>query len=499
MHELIRTLIELTLMSSAATALALLIRKPAQRAFGARVAYVVWLCVPIAIIATLLPGGVMNTPLLHVPVSVDALLPRDIATLATPTDATHSTVGQGSAIDWSVWASAAWATGALAFLAYLVGVQRAYLRSLGSLFEHGGTLRAEQSAGCPAVVGVLRPRLILPADFESRYTQQEQSLVLAHERVHLHRADAMWNALAALVRCVFWFNPLMHYAASRFRIDQELSCDAAVMQRHPGARRVYADAMLKTQLADGALPAGCHWRSAHPLKERLMMLKHPAPSLARRAAGCVFVAALSMGVGYAAWAAEPAMPKPPDPPAALPAEPQPPAPPNPLTDVPAPQVPPAPPALPADPAPPAPPIDAAPPVEAIDAVPAVPAVEAPPDPPPVPAAAARAGAGREPTALEWRSFADASGGTVTLSASTVSQINGQEVELSNVMLAIGEPPNQTMISADRGRRTSGGDWLFEGNVLAQTDKQSVRADKLKLTRDGGVVTVSTGAQLIMTH
>jgi hypothetical protein len=338
---------------------------------------------------------------------------------------------------------------------------------------------------------VFRPRVILPADFESRYTQAEQSLVLAHERVHLCRADAMWNALAALIRCVFWFNPLMHYAASRFRVDQELSCDAAVMQRHPDARRVYADAMLKTQLADGSLPAGCHWRSAHPLKERLMMLKQPAPRRARRMAGGVFVATLLTGIGYTAWAAEPAMPAP-SPPQALPAEPQPPAPPV-LADAPAPPAPELPltapaalPALPAEAAPPAPPAlpsEAAPPAPPAAASPAVPAEAAQP---------------AAPATLEWSSIAAPSGGKVTVTADAVSQVSDQEVELRNVTLAFGEPPHQTMISADRGRRTSEGDWLFEGHVLAQSEKVTGRFDQVKFTRDGALMSVGSGPAGIAT-
>lgn len=494
MHELLRTLIELTLASSAATAIALLIRKPVQRMFGAQVAYVVWLCVPIALVAALLPAGVINAPVLHVPVSVDALLQFDSPTTASLISASSAEVATHLSFDWTVWTAAAWVVGALIFLAYLVGLQHAYLRTLGALFEHDGTLRAEQPAGCPAVVGVFRPRLILPADFESRYTHAEQSLVLAHERVHLHRADAMWNALVALVRCVFWFNPLVHYAARRFRVDQELSCDATVMQQHPDARRVYADAMLKTQLADGALPAGCHWRSAHPLKERLMMLKHPAPGRARRAIGSAFVVALSMAVGYAAWAAEPAMPAPPPPPQVSPAEPQPPPPASPspadLRVAPVPPAPPGPSTEPVPPAPPAAPIEPTPPVPPVDTPELVPTV-APVSPAEVAAPAVTA-------ALEWSS-AVPSGRAVTVTADAVDQTSDQEVELRHVTLAVGDPPHQTMISADRGRRTSEGGWLFEGNVLVQTEKEAVRADQIKFTRDGALMTSGAGPASVTTR
>jgi TonB family protein len=156
------------------------------------------------------------------------------------------------------------------------------------------------------VAGLLRPRILLPEDFERRYTPHEQALVLAHERLHLLRGDVAAQAAASALRCLFWFHPLVHAAASAFRFDQELACDADVLARFPGSRRAYGDAMLKTQLAGAGLPIGCHWQSNHPLKERLSMLKQPKPGALRRNAGRGLVAlVLALGT-YAAWATQPA-------------------------------------------------------------------------------------------------------------------------------------------------------------------------------------------------
>jgi hypothetical protein len=63
--------------------------------------------------------------------------------------------------------------------------------------------------------------------------------------------------------------------------------------------------MLKTQLADSSLPVGCHWHSAHPLKERIEMLKQSPASSLRRNLGRALVALASVLGGCLAWAAEP--------------------------------------------------------------------------------------------------------------------------------------------------------------------------------------------------
>ena len=163
-------------------------------------------------------------------------------------------------------------------------------------------LRAEATAGCPALLGAWRPVVVLPADFELRYSVAERELILAHEGAHRTRGDAQVNALVAALRCVFWFNPLVHFAASRFRFDQELACDAAVITRHSAARRQYANAMLKAQLADFGLPIGCNWRSSHPLKERIALMKRRPPARMRAAIGSAIAAALVLGGSYSAWA-----------------------------------------------------------------------------------------------------------------------------------------------------------------------------------------------------
>ncbi|MBW8312062.1 MAG: TonB family protein, partial [Rhizobium sp.] len=163
----------------------------------------------------------------------------------------------------------------------------------------------------PAVIGLWRPRLVLPADFSRRYSPEEQALVLEHERQHLRRGDLPAQALCSLLRCVFWFNPLLHLAAARFRFDQELACDAAVLARHPDARRRYGEVMLKTQLADFGLPLGCHWQSSHPLKERIAMLKLPLPSAGRARVASALIAASMALATFAAWAVQPVAPTPP--------------------------------------------------------------------------------------------------------------------------------------------------------------------------------------------
>jgi TonB family protein len=277
---------------SAGTLVVLLLRRSLRQWLGARVAYSLWLLVPVAALAMLAPAPSRQ---FLVPVVTPAWtrIPHALANAMSPADGTDA-----SSILLALWALGA-AGAAFVFACRQAGFNRRILRRKGQPFdevvEHG-----------PAVTGILRPRIVLPTDFRQRYDDHEQALVLAHERVHLRRGDVQAHTLATALRCVFWFNPLLHFAATRFRFDQELACDAAVLAQFPSSRRSYGDAMLKTQMAESGFPIGCHWQSIHPLKERIAMLKQPIPTTLRRASGTLLVVTLVLAASLGAWAAQPA-------------------------------------------------------------------------------------------------------------------------------------------------------------------------------------------------
>lgn len=290
--DLFRWLLESTCASSAAIVLVLLLRRPLRAAFGANAAYLLWLLAPMAVLAASIPAPVVHQPFAG----------AGGAALAAGAVGVMPATG-GALVPW--WL-AIWCAGAVTAAMSQLTAQRRFHCGLGALrIDRDGLLRAESSAGLPAVVG-LRGRIVLPADFDLRYSAAERALILAHERIHRARGDVAGNALMAGLRCAYWFNPLFWIAADRFRRDQELACDETVVARHPQSRRAYGEAMVKTQLSAMPAPLACHWFGGHPLKERIAMLKHPSPGARRTAVGLVLAGSVIAGTAYAAWAARPA-------------------------------------------------------------------------------------------------------------------------------------------------------------------------------------------------
>ncbi len=306
-------LVKLNLALAAAIILVALLRRPLRHMFGAPIAYAVWFLVPIAGIASLFPPRVIAPAL--VPIA-----PADLSTAPVAAPVMNQLVHAVPRVAEQLAASSTISAGAIAappltstfqmpdtallfFAAWALGtiLMTFYLAQLQLRFAAAARLK---EAG-PAVLGFFRPRIVTPDSFQKWFTPREQAAILEHERVHLARQDARVNALTALLRCLCWFNPLVHLGARWLRIDQELACDAAVVARAI-PRGDYAKALLKSQMAVTALPVGCNWvGSQHPLIERIALLKRKPPGTARRLTGASLVLLAATSAGLGAWAAQP--------------------------------------------------------------------------------------------------------------------------------------------------------------------------------------------------
>ena len=302
--EFLSTLLAANIAASAAILVVILIRKPLRQMIGARLSYWLWLVPVLAGLATLLPARDAGTvPSPAAPIQPIAEATMEFATAWTAPQAASPTQ---AGFDLALMIAIIWIAGVVAFLGLMLLQQQRTLRTL-KLGPDGA--RTANNFG-PAVVGVLKPFLVVPADFEQRFSSSERALVLAHEDVHLAAWHTRINAVLVVLTSLNWFNPLVHLAAKLARDDQELACDATVLERFPRQRGVYAEALLKTQISATPLPLGCTWpsRSSSFFKERLTMLASKAPSRTRRMAGAGFVALALLSAGFAAWAQKPPVP-----------------------------------------------------------------------------------------------------------------------------------------------------------------------------------------------
>lgn len=89
-----------------------------------------------------------------------------------------------------------------------------------------------------------RSSVIVPADLEDGLNRHQLRLVLAHELTHVRRGDHMVRWLEWMACVVLWWNPLVWFARRNLRANEELCCDASVLDVMNPGRREYAASLM---------------------------------------------------------------------------------------------------------------------------------------------------------------------------------------------------------------------------------------------------------------
>ncbi|MBN1346626.1 MAG: hypothetical protein JXQ73_28305 [Phycisphaerae bacterium] len=183
---------------------------------------------------------------------------RSIAVSAAQSSDEHS-----SERPWWIWVFPVWLGGCMAVLLRL-GLGRMSLWRLQRTSQSitGGAWadlldRASAEVGLedrvrllmsprramPMTWGVLRAKLLLPAEAEG-WSADRRRAVLLHELAHVKRWDCLTQLLGQLACAAYWFNPLVWMAARRMISESEHACDDLVLRKGAAAPD-YAEHVLQ--------------------------------------------------------------------------------------------------------------------------------------------------------------------------------------------------------------------------------------------------------------
>lgn len=129
-------------------------------------------------------------------------------------------------------------------LACLKAASKRYRVREGQL---AGCLVICPSARTAYVYGVLAPTVVLPESYLSLEPEALEAII-RHEEAHVKQGDVLLIPIVAVLQGLFWWNPLIHLLAHRWRIESERAADDAVLAMGV-APQLYARQLL--DLAQG--------------------------------------------------------------------------------------------------------------------------------------------------------------------------------------------------------------------------------------------------------
>lgn len=243
MDELLHTLLT---MSAAATvgALAVLVLRLFLKKAPRWITCLLWLAVFLRLVCPLsLPVSLPAVPAVQeITAPLLSSAPAEEPAAAAPSPVSDAPAPAEPAFDPVPLVLGLWGTGTAGMLLWAVWSAHRLRRQVAeAVAVEKGVYESDRIAG-PFLLGLVRPRIYLPAGLED----QARRYVLLHERAHLRRGDPWAKAFAWLALSLHWWNPVVHLAYRLFCRDIETACDQAVITPFsPQDRAGYAETLLR--------------------------------------------------------------------------------------------------------------------------------------------------------------------------------------------------------------------------------------------------------------
>ncbi|WP_343252847.1 M56 family metallopeptidase [Ligaoa zhengdingensis] len=276
LNNLFRTILEVTMTTSAVGLLLLLLTPLLRRIYSVKWRYWAWLILAVRLLVPLnitLPSPPVT---LHAPTQA---LPYRVQSPAQPVDSPASAqqipqqgampepyVPQPSsraALDTTDLLAILWLTGSVCVLGWQVcayGLFRRTVRrhskaatrpEVSAAFDQ---LKQElsiagpiQLAVCslitsPMMTGFIKPVILLPNE---NYTSEELDAILRHEMIHCRRGDLWYKLILLCANAIHWFNPVVWAMTRAANRDLEIACDEeAVRDGDITYRKQYSQTIL---------------------------------------------------------------------------------------------------------------------------------------------------------------------------------------------------------------------------------------------------------------
>jgi len=100
------------------------------------------------------------------------------------------------------------------------------LEPMQSLSSEVGTLVYSSSAvASPLVIGLRKPKIILPESIVQQLGSDQVTAIVLHEKAHINRKDNWFGLFQELIAILFWWSPVIRFVNRRIHLEREIACD----------------------------------------------------------------------------------------------------------------------------------------------------------------------------------------------------------------------------------------------------------------------------------
>jgi bla regulator protein BlaR1 len=153
----------------------------------------------------------------------------------------------------------------------------------------------------PAVIGSLRPMILLPVGFLSGLPSEQIESILMHELMHIRRHDYLINMLQSLVESLLFFNPFVWIVSGLMRTEREHCCDDAVISQADATAYAFALAHLEEVRLSKVGLAIALAESKHQLLNRIKRIMEKSAKNYSGREKMIPVLLLVIGLACASW------------------------------------------------------------------------------------------------------------------------------------------------------------------------------------------------------
>jgi len=161
----------------------------------------------------------------------------------------------------------------------------------------------------PAVVGLLRPVVLVPVGALAGLPAEQVEALLLHELAHIRRYDHLVNALQSMVEALLFYHPAVWWVSGHMRSERELCCDdaaVAITGDAPG----FARALAQVGAAEHAHHQAAMAATGGSVADRVArLLGVPRPASRTHSLAAVAAAAALVGITAMAVVGQTARPK----------------------------------------------------------------------------------------------------------------------------------------------------------------------------------------------